>query len=238
MNAFSGAEAVQRMRLCCKGKDVHLGLMHHTYDRTANTTGGLRKVERARLRPALSEETFRRPASNNPDLANGYKKVRDEENFSGVFYKVCFSNYTYPKLIYSESSSNTTSQSTAITFNAYRIFLSCNMAVFQKCTIKAFPIVGINSIKAHAIGWSVTLLSLGQPTAPHAHHYALLNILFGKPDSKRDKMLICRNECEEPVSSIKCSPLKKTDGKIALDKSSEANLDYEEQAFSAKRLRV
>ena len=154
-----------------------------------------------------------------------------KENFSVVFYKVCFSNYTYPKLIYSESSSNTTSQSTAITFNAYRIFLSCNMAVFQECTIKAFPIVGINSIKAHAIGWSVTFLSLGQPTAPHAHHYALLNILFGKPDGKRDEMLICRNECEEPVSSIKCSSLKKTDGKIALDKSSEANLYYEEQAF-------
>ena len=82
-----------------------------------------------------------------------------------------------------------------------------------------------------ALGWSVTLLSLGQAMVPHALHYALLNILFSKPDGKRDEMLICRNECEELVSSINCSPLKKTDGKIALDKSSEASLDYEEQAF-------
>jgi hypothetical protein len=79
--------------------------------------------------------------------------------------------------------------------------------------------------------WRVTLLSVGQATIPYASHYALLNILFSKPDGKRDKMLICRNECEELVSSINCSPLKKTDGKVELDKSSEAKLDYEEQAF-------
>ena len=58
MDTISGDEAVQRMRLCSKGKDVHLGLLHHTYDSTANATGGLRKVERARLRPALPKETF------------------------------------------------------------------------------------------------------------------------------------------------------------------------------------
>lgn len=81
------------------------------------------------------------------------------------------------------------------------------------------------------LGWTVTLLSVGQATIPYAHHYALLNILFSKPDGKRDEMLICRNECEELVSSINCSPLKKTDGKIELDKSSEVKLDYSEQAF-------
>jgi hypothetical protein len=58
METISGTEAVQRMRLCSKGKNVHFGIMHLTCDRSANATDGLRKVERARLRPALPKEVF------------------------------------------------------------------------------------------------------------------------------------------------------------------------------------
>jgi hypothetical protein len=58
MESISGTEAVQRMRLCSKGKDVYFGVMHLTYDRGKNAAGGLRKVERARLRPSLPGELF------------------------------------------------------------------------------------------------------------------------------------------------------------------------------------
>jgi hypothetical protein len=76
--AISGANAVRRMRLCSRGQNVHFGLMHLTYDRSSNTTGGLRKVERARLRPALPKELF---AVNGDhylpytDLDTGEKKM-------------------------------------------------------------------------------------------------------------------------------------------------------------------
>lgn len=78
-------------------------------------------------------------------------------------------------------------------------------------------------------GWTVRLMSLGAPTIYYAQHYRLLNILFGKVEGSRDRMLIDGNECEALVSSIYHSPLKRSEGRIVLDKSSEKELDYPDQ---------
>ena len=78
-------------------------------------------------------------------------------------------------------------------------------------------------------------MSKDQKTIFYQQHYRLLNILFGKHDGKRDKILIDRNECEALVSSINHSPLKRHDGSIVLDKSSE-NLPFEEQAYNSTQL--
>lgn len=85
-------------------------------------------------------------------------------------------------------------------------------------------------------GWTVKLMSLNQATITHANHYRLLNILFGQPDGVRDEILIDRNECEALVSSINHSPLKRTDGVIQLDKSSEKELEYSEQALYSTQI--
>lgn len=87
-------------------------------------------------------------------------------------------------------------------------------------------------------GWSVTLMSLNQPTIKYAQHYRLLNLLFSplKENEMRDVICIDGNECDALVSSIYHSPLKKTDGKIELDKSSEKKLDYEEQPFYSTQI--
>lgn len=85
-------------------------------------------------------------------------------------------------------------------------------------------------------GWSVKLMSLNQPTIYHSQHYRLLSILFSQSDGRRDNILIDRNECEELVSSINHSPLKRTDGKIQLDKSSEKELEYKEQALYSTQI--
>ena len=60
-------------------------------------------------------------------------------------------------------------------------------------------------------------------------------LLFGKNDGKRDDILIDRNECEALVSSINHSPLKRFEGRIELDKTSE-RLPFEEQAYNSTQL--
>ena len=86
------------------------------------------------------------------------------------------------------------------------------------------------------LGWNVTLMSLGQPTIFYSQHYRLLNLLFGKNEGNRDDVMIDENECEATVSSIYHSPLKRTEGKIELDKSSEKLLDYKDQAFYSTQI--
>jgi len=86
-----------------------------------------------------------------------------------------------------------------------------------------------------ALGWNVILMSKDQKTIFYQQHYRLLNLLFGKNDGKRDKILIDRNECEALVSSINHSPIKRHEGRIYLDKSSE-RLPFEEQAFNSTQL--
>lgn len=85
-------------------------------------------------------------------------------------------------------------------------------------------------------GFLVHLLSLGQETITHALHYNLGNILFSakKKDSLPD-IFVCRNECDELISSINHSPLKREEGAITLDKSSE-NLPYKEQILYSTQI--
>jgi len=85
------------------------------------------------------------------------------------------------------------------------------------------------------LGWRVHLLSLGQATITHGTHYRLLGKLFGKHPRSVDDVLICRNECEELISSINHSPLKRTDGMIELDKSSE-KLPFEDQILYSTQI--
>ena len=85
------------------------------------------------------------------------------------------------------------------------------------------------------LGWNVILMSKDQKTIFYSQHYRLLNLLFGKYDGKRDKILYDRNECEALVSSINHSPIKRYEGRILLDKSSES-LPFEEQAYNSTQL--
>ncbi|GHT60502.1 hypothetical protein FACS189451_00670 [Bacteroidia bacterium] len=86
-----------------------------------------------------------------------------------------------------------------------------------------------------ALGWNVILMSKDQKDIFYSQHYRLLNLLFGKHDGKRDKILIDRNECEALVSSINHSPIKRGEGRVWLDKSSES-LPFEEQAYNSTQL--
>lgn len=85
-------------------------------------------------------------------------------------------------------------------------------------------------------GWRVHLLSIGQGVITHATHYRLLNILFGKHDNKIPNMSICRNECENLISSINHTPLKRHEGEIQIDKSAEKNLPYTQQALYSPQI--
>jgi len=86
------------------------------------------------------------------------------------------------------------------------------------------------------LGWNVTLMSLGQPTIYYPQHYRLLNLLFGKNEGNRDDVLIDENECEALISSINHSPLKRTEGQVELDKKSEKELEYKDQAYYSTQL--
>jgi len=86
-----------------------------------------------------------------------------------------------------------------------------------------------------ALGWNVILMSKDQKVIFYGQHYRLLNLLFGKYDGKRDKILIDRNECEALVSSINHSPIKRDEGRTFLDKSSE-RLPFDEQAYNSTQL--
>lgn len=85
-------------------------------------------------------------------------------------------------------------------------------------------------------GWNVRLMSLNQPTIYYGQHYRLLNLIFGRNDGKRDKILIDENECECLISSIYHSPIKRSEGKILLDKSSEKELDYKDQPLYSTQI--
>lgn len=81
------------------------------------------------------------------------------------------------------------------------------------------------------LGWEVELKDLGRETIYHYLHYIMLNVLFGERQNNTPRIKICQNECEELISSIYMSPLKRKDGQIFLDKSSEDKLSLEDQAF-------
>jgi hypothetical protein len=91
-------------------------------------------------------------------------------------------------------------------------------------------------IELEKLGWSVKLVSISQRVIYHWEHYKLDNMLLEGKLQSIPEIYICQNECEELISSLKHSPLKKSEGQIELDKTSEKNLPYEQQAALSTQL--
>ncbi len=80
------------------------------------------------------------------------------------------------------------------------------------------------------LGFKVRLQNEKQRTIFYYEHYKLGLILFGEEQRNTPRIKICENECPNLVSAIHVSPLKNTDGKIELDKSSEVKVALPYQA--------
>ncbi len=60
MKVISGVKAIARMRQLRADEQSHFQLHHLTLDLTRNKTDGMHSVMRARLRPALPDDLFKR----------------------------------------------------------------------------------------------------------------------------------------------------------------------------------
>lgn len=80
------------------------------------------------------------------------------------------------------------------------------------------------------LGWGVNLMNLNQRTIFHYEHYNLLLHLLGEEDKHTPRIKICANECPNLISSIHLSPVKRDNGRIELDKTSEKKVPMENQA--------
>lgn len=79
-------------------------------------------------------------------------------------------------------------------------------------------------------GFSVELMNEGQSTIYHWQQFKLLLLLFGERSNALPVCRIDENECLNLCSAIPLSPLKKTDGRVELDKSSEVKVPLKHQA--------
>lgn len=79
-------------------------------------------------------------------------------------------------------------------------------------------------------GFTVELMNEGIATIYHWMQFKLLLLLFGEKTNFLPKVLICENECKNLCSSIMLSPLKRTNGRIELDKTSETKVPLRRQA--------
>ena len=79
-------------------------------------------------------------------------------------------------------------------------------------------------------GFSAELMNEGQSTIYHWQQFKLLLLLFGERSNALPVCRIDENECPNLCSAIPLSPLKKTDGRIELDKSSEVKVPLKHQA--------
>lgn len=70
----------------------------------------------------------------------------------------------------------------------------------------------------------------GQSTIYHWQQFKLLLLLFGERSNALPVCRIDENECPNLCSAIPLSPLKKTDGRVELDKSSEVKVPLKHQA--------
>lgn len=86
------------------------------------------------------------------------------------------------------------------------------------------------------LGWRVQLKSIAQATIFHWQHYQLCRILFEEADKRQTKIRICENECENLISSIRFTPLRKTESTIEMDKTAEKNLSYEDQILYSPQI--
>lgn len=79
-------------------------------------------------------------------------------------------------------------------------------------------------------GFNVVLYNEGQSTIYHWQQFKLCLLLFNETKSYLPKIRIDENECKNLCSAILISPMKKADGKIELDKSSEVKEPLKRQA--------
>ncbi len=87
------------------------------------------------------------------------------------------------------------------------------------------------------LGWRVELMSLNQRTINYWEHYLLLDVLLSEREKRTPRLRICQYECEQLISCIYMSPLKREKGNwIELDKTSEVKLDYEDQVWYSTQL--
>lgn len=85
-------------------------------------------------------------------------------------------------------------------------------------------------------GFSVELMNEGQSTIYYWQQFKLLLLMFGERSRLLPRCLIDENECKNLVSAIPLSPLKKTDGRIELDKSSEKTVPLKNQAATTTQI--
>jgi len=81
-----------------------------------------------------------------------------------------------------------------------------------------------------SFGFSVMLFNEGAPTIYHWQQFKLCQMLFSERTPMLPKIRIDENECPDLCSAILISPLKKTNGTIELDKSSEKKEPLKHQA--------
>lgn len=79
-------------------------------------------------------------------------------------------------------------------------------------------------------GFEVELMNEGQATIYHWQQFKLLLLIFGGRSNALPEVLIDENECKNLCSAIMLSPLKKTEGRIELDKTSERKVALKHQA--------
>lgn len=79
-------------------------------------------------------------------------------------------------------------------------------------------------------GFEVELMNEGQATIYHWQQFKLLLLIFGGRSNVLPEVLIDENECKNLCSAIMLSPLKRTDGRIELDKASERKVPLKHQA--------
>lgn len=84
-------------------------------------------------------------------------------------------------------------------------------------------------------GFKVSLKNEKQRTILYYEHYRLLKILLAEKLRHTYRIRVCENECKNLNSAINLSPVKRTEGKIELDKKSEL-LPYYLQAGLSTQL--
>lgn len=85
-------------------------------------------------------------------------------------------------------------------------------------------------------GFSVELKNEKQRTIFYYEHYKLLTMLLSEKLRSMPRLRIGSNECKNLISSIFLTPLKRTDGRIDLDKTSERTVPLQHQAGLSTQL--
>ena len=85
-------------------------------------------------------------------------------------------------------------------------------------------------------GFSVELKNEKQRTIYYYEHYKLLTMLLAEKMRHLPRIRIGSNECPNLISSIYISPIKRADGRIEMDKSSEVTIPLQHQAGLSTQL--